>query len=256
MKRTRRVCLYACMSVVFFPACQEAAEEPRAVAPAAAPAPSDSTPKLKLPEGPQAHHEHEGMNMDLVGAVMNENPDKLPQDCPKLAGEVEITVKAGKKYARQFNGKMFGYDRNEWEVEPCTRVKLTFINEDDVRHQWMMHGLPKYLYPQAMFHIEVTGPARKTGTFIVPSTKRTYFVHCDIAQHMEKGMKAQLKVAGGNGDLPSIPGLAGDPYPDRYETADWAWPTALAAALAGLLGAGLMFWLGRRADRTGQSPVP
>ena len=81
-----------------------------------------------------------------------------------------------------------------------------------------------------MFHIEVTGPAQKTGTFILPSTKRTYFVHCDIAQHMEKGMKAQLKVAGGDGDLPSIPGIVGDPYPDRYEVEDWGWQAALRSA--------------------------
>ncbi len=245
MRRARLACLAGWMSIVLFPACQQAAEEPPPVAPPAPAPAAETSPKLRLPDGRHAHHQHEGMNMDLDGAVMNENTDKLPQDCPSLAGEVEITVKAGKKYAREHNGKMFGYDRNEWEVGPCTRVKLTFVNEDDVRHQWMMHGLPKYLYPQAMFHIEVTGPAQKTGTFIVPSTRRTYFVHCDIAQHMEKGMKAQLKVAGGDGDLPSIPGLAGDPYPDRYEVADWGWPTVLVIGFAGLLGAGLSFWLGR-----------
>jgi FtsP/CotA-like multicopper oxidase with cupredoxin domain len=247
MRRSRLACLGAFVSVLLFPACQKAAEVPK---PSAPPSPADSGPKLKLEPNPHLHHQHEGMSMDLEGAVMNENTDKLPQDCPKIQGDMEITVKAGTKYARRFNGKMYGYDQNEWVAEPCTRVKLTFINEDNVRHQWMMHGLPMYLYPQGMFHIEVTGPAQKTGTFIFPSTKRTYFVHCDIAQHMEKGMKAQFKVAGGTGDLPSIPGIAGDPYPDRYETGDWGWPAALAAGLAGVLGLGLMFFLGRRADRT------
>jgi FtsP/CotA-like multicopper oxidase with cupredoxin domain len=192
------------VSVLLFPACQKAAEEaPRPPAPAPAQDGPQAAPKLRLGE-PHTHLEHEGMRMDLDGAVMNENQDKLPQDCPRLAGEMEITVKAGTKYARPFNGKTFGYDQNEWVAEPCTRVKLTFINDDTVRHQWMMHGLPKYLYPQGMFHIEVTGPARKTGTFIFPSTQRTYFVHCDIAQHMEKGMKAQ--VGGGTGGSAGHPG--------------------------------------------------
>lgn len=87
------------------------------------------------------------------------------------------------------------------------KVTVTFINEDNVRHQWMLHGLPRYLYPEGMFHIEVNGPGRKSGTFIVPSAKKTYLGHCDVAQHTEKGMKAQLKVGGGNGNLPSILGI-------------------------------------------------
>jgi hypothetical protein len=70
-----------------------------------------------------------------------------------------------------------------------------------------------------MFHMEIMGQGEKTATFIVPSAKKTYLVHCDIAQHMEKGMKAQLKVAGGDGDLPSIPGLTGPRYPQEYPEA-------------------------------------
>ncbi|NNF16423.1 MAG: multicopper oxidase domain-containing protein, partial [Gammaproteobacteria bacterium] len=48
----------------------------------------------------------------------------------------------------------------------------------------------------------------KTGTFIVPGEHQTYLVHCDIAQHMEKGMKGQLVVGRGSGDLWSIPGVS------------------------------------------------
>ncbi|MGH8588697.1 MAG: hypothetical protein ACREXX_04960, partial [Gammaproteobacteria bacterium] len=70
--------------MVLFPACQQAAEEAKPAA-AAAPVPQ-STPKLRLPEGQHAHHQHEGMDMDLDGAVMNENTEKLPQDCPEIAG--------------------------------------------------------------------------------------------------------------------------------------------------------------------------
>ena len=80
----------------------------------------------------------------------------------------------------------------------------------------MLHGLPKYLYPQGMFHMELNGRGQTTGSFIVPSDDRTYLVHCDIPQHTEKGMKAQLKVGKGSGNLDSVPGVSGDPYPDNY----------------------------------------
>ena len=73
----------------------------------------------------------------------------------------------------------------------------------------MVHGLPKYIYDQGMFHLEAAGGSRKSGSIIVPSDNKTYLIHCDIAQHMEKGMKAQLVVGKGSGDLPSIPGISG-----------------------------------------------
>jgi Multicopper oxidase len=181
-------------------------------------------------------HAHDGMRMDMEGMVMNENLDRLPEDCPAIAGAQEITVHAGKKYARQFNGIMFTYDQREWQVAPCTKVTVTLVNDDNVRHQWMLHGLPRYIYPEGMFHIEVNGPGRKTGTFIVPSAKKTYLVHCDIAQHTEKGMKAQLKVGGGSGDLPSIPGITGPRQPDAYP-GQWSIWLQGVTLVAGLVGA-------------------
>jgi hypothetical protein len=183
-------------------------------------------------------HAHDGMRMDMEGMVMNENLDRLPRDCPAIAGTQEITVHAGKKYAQQFNGVMFTYDQREWQVAPCTKVTVTLINDDNIRHQWMIHGLPRYLYPEGMFHMEVNGPGRKTGTFIVPSAKKTYLVHCDIAQHTEKGMKAQLKVGGGDGDLPSIPGITGPRQPDTYPVRWSLWLQGVMLA-AGLVGAAL-----------------
>jgi hypothetical protein len=96
-------------------------------------------------------------------------------------------------------------------------LTVHFINEDNIRHQWMMHGLPKYLYPKGMFHLEASGPAKISGTLILPPGDKTYLVHCDIAQHMEKGMKAQLKVGKGDGDLPSIPGVTAYVIPDDYK---------------------------------------
>jgi hypothetical protein len=198
---------------------------------ATAQAPANST------EAQHLHHEHDAMRMDTEGMVMNENTDRLPRDCTALAGEHEITVHAGKKYAQQFNGTMFTYDQREWHVAPCTKVTVTLVNEDNVRHQWMIHGLPRYLYPEGMFHLEVNGLGRKTGTFIVSSAKKTYLAHCDVAQHMEKGMKGQLKVGGGDGDLPSIPGITGSRQPDLYPV-QWSWwaqGLILAAGLAGVI---------------------
>lgn len=157
-----------------------------------------------------------GMDMDEKGMVMNANSDKLPRDCKKISEDVSFTVKAGTAHATH-NGTIFGFDSNEWNVKPCSRVTVRFINEDSVRHQWMMHGLPKYLYPEGMFHLEVNGPGERTGTFIVASDAKTMLVHCDISQHMQKGMKGQFKVNGGSGDLPSIPGISGSIYPDSYK---------------------------------------
>lgn len=190
----------------------------------------------------EMHHmeyAHDNMRMDMEGMVMNENLDRLPQGCAALAGTQEIIVRAGKKYAQQFKGTMFTYDQQEWYVPPCTKVTVTLVNEDHVRHQWMIHGLPRYLYPEGMFHIEVNGLGRKSGTFIVPSAKKTYLVHCDVAQHTEKGMKAQLKVGGGDGDLPSIPGITGPRQPDTYPVQWSLWVQGLMLAV-GLVGAVLV----------------
>ena len=61
------------------------------------------------------------------------------------------------------------------------------------------------------------GNGETSGTFITPNTEETYLAHCDLAQHMEKGMKAQVKVGGGNGNLPSVPGISGQLNKDGYE---------------------------------------
>jgi hypothetical protein len=84
----------------------------------------------------------------------------------------------------------------------------------------MMHGLPKYLYDKGMFHLEVTGPAKVAGTLILPVEDKTYLVHCDMAQHMEKGMKAQLIVGKGSGTFPSIPGITDPAILDNYGPTD------------------------------------
>jgi len=159
----------------------------------------------------------DGHLMDMDGAmVMGQNTDTLPGGCDKIAATKEITVRAGHKYSEKFPGTMWAFDQQEFQFEPCTKLTVNFVNEDEIRHQWMMHGLPKYLYPKGMFHLEVSGPGSVSGTLILPPGDKTYLVHCDIAQHMEKGMKAQLKVGKGGEDLPSIPGVTANMYPDDY----------------------------------------
>ena len=200
-------------------------------------------------EAPTEHADHghamEGMRMSAAGMVMNENTDRLPRDCPQISQDVPITVHAGRKYAAALPGTMFAYDQRVWDVPACARVTVTLVNDDQVRHQWMLHGLPRYLYPEGMFHLEVSGGGKESGTFIVPSAAKTYLVHCDVPQHAEKGMKAELKVNGGDGDLPSIPGISAPLQPDSYRTR-WDWSTLALGAASGLAGAALSWGLVRR----------
>lgn len=191
--------------------------------------------------------QHNGMTMDDKGMIMNENTSNLPKDCPKLAGEFNLTIHAGHKYAKNLQGKMFAFDKSEYAIPGCTKINITLINDDHIRHQLMIHGLPGYLYSDGMFTIEIYGPGEKTGSIIVSSDPKTYMMHCEVPQHMEKGMKAQLIVAGGDGNLPSIPGLT-DPI--RFDSYDIAWnnQTSLVLFFAFLLGCS-GFWLLKRLQR-------
>ncbi len=180
---------------------------------------------------------HGGMLMDENGMIMNANSDQLPRDCPKISENIDITVHAGQQYAEKFTGKMFAFDTQEWQVKPCAKLNITFINDDQIRHQFMIHGLPGYLYPDGMFHLELNGTGQLQASLIVPSQKKTYLVHCELPQHMEKGMKAQLKVDGGDGDLPSIPGITAPINADLYAT-DWsrlAYATVVLSALFAII---------------------
>ena len=150
------------------------------------------------------------------GMAMAHNVTTLPRDCERIMAEHEFTVHAGTQYSAGFPGTIFGYSQREFVVEPCSRITVTFVNDDEVRHQWMVHGLPRYLYPAGMFHLEANGGESQTGSFIVPSDDRSYLVHCDLTQHMEKGMKAQLVVGRGSGDLWAIPGVSADFNRDAY----------------------------------------
>jgi len=173
-----------------------------------------SSAPIHAQEDHHHHHHDHAMTLDRDGMVMHENVDTLPEDCAAISSDVAIEVRVGRDYARR--GLTFGFSAHEWRVPPCARLQVTLVNEDAVRHQWMVHGLPRYLYPQGMFHLEVNGGKTKTGTFIVPSDDRTYLAHCDLSKHMEQGLKAQIVVGAGSGDLPSIPGISAPRNPDRY----------------------------------------
>ena len=180
------------------------------------------------------------MLMNDAGMVMNVNSDNLPRNCPAISRDYEFHIEGGRDHAADAPGLIFGMSQHEIRVEPCSRLTVTFTNRDQIRHQWMVHGLPRYLYPGGMFHIEANGGQSMTGTFIVPADDRTYLLHCDISQHMEKGMKGQLVVGRGSGDLWSVKGVS-----DAFErdTRDylpkwlpaWAALLALAGLTAGLL---------------------
>ncbi|MDY6777847.1 MAG: cupredoxin domain-containing protein [Candidatus Nanohaloarchaea archaeon] len=175
-----------------------------------------------------------------AGLVMNENTDTLPPGCDEIQGWKNITIHAGREYAHQFNGKVFTYDNRSLSFEGCQRLTVTFVNNDSVRHQWMIHGLPRELYPGGMFTIEVTGPGRDKGTFILPSTSETFKVHCGVPQHAQKGMKAQIKVNGGDGNIPNVPGIT-DAYDEyEYPRESPLLPGVILAAVGALLGAGLV----------------
>ena len=174
------------------------------------------------------------MTLDMEGMVMNENKNNLPRDCPEISEDMEIEVSANRKFADLYPGTAFGFNQRQWNVKPCSRITVSFTNEDDVRHQWMVHGLPNYLYPQSMFHLEANGGYSKTGTFIVPSDDKTYLVHCDMAAHMEKGMKAQLVVGDGSGNLPGIPGITAARNPNKYPVENNILTWLLGIALSAL----------------------
>ena len=167
-------------------------------------------------QNPHQGHAHHNMTLNKTGMVMNSNHHNLPEDCEQISRDYNIEVIVGTRFASGFPGTIFGMSEHEYQVEPCSRITVKFVNEDEVRHQWMVHGLPRYLYPGGMFHLEAAGGQSQTGTFIVPSDDLTYLVHCDMAQHMEKGMKAQLKVGLGSGDLWAIPGISTEFTRDHY----------------------------------------
>jgi len=150
------------------------------------------------------------MMMRDGGMVMGQNEDQLPRDCEQISKDVDLTIRVGRKFAPP--GFVYGYDRYKWQVPPCSRIHVTLINEDQIRHMWMVHNLPTYLYNRGMFNVEANGGKQVKGTLIVPGDDATLLAHCGVPQHTEKGLKAELVIGKGKKDLPSIPDISPPNY--------------------------------------------
>ena len=150
-------------------------------------------------DGEMDHSGDTNMEMRMVddGVVVNGNSEELPPGCDEVNDGRSVTIRGGYEYAE--GGESFAFDRERIEVEPCTRVTVTFVNEDSVRHQWMLHGLPTETYPMGMFNVEVDGPGSATGTFVTPAADTTLDTHCSLPQHEQKGMHMSV-VVGNGGD--------------------------------------------------------
>jgi hypothetical protein len=140
-----------------------------------------------------------GMMMDMSmvpnGTVINANPDELPPGCEAVSGERTVTVKGGEEWAAP--GEAFAFSTEEFAFDRCERVTVTFENHDDVRHQWMVHGLPTETYPMGMFNLEARQQGSVTGTFITPAENGRLELHCSLPQHEQKGMHAVIAVGDG-----------------------------------------------------------
>jgi hypothetical protein len=187
---------------------------------------------------------------------MNANPDRLPPGCERISRDATVTIRAGREQAARFPDKTFTYDRRVLDYPACARLRVTFVNDDAIRHQWMIHGLPRATYPGGTFNIEVPASGEETGTLILPGQPTTLMVHCGLPQHMQKGMKAAIRVAGGKGLPANIPGATGQWGASGYPRQDNAW-LRLAVGAAGIfLGLLLAALVGgwRRRHKGDESP--
>lgn len=134
------------------------------------------------------------MNMRMVegGLVVNENENDPPYGCEEIRGTRNITVEAGEQFAEP--GEMFAYNRSQWQFDTCTRVNVTLVNTDEVRHQWMIHGLLRTSYPGGMFNIEANGGTAVTGTFVTPGVDTRLQLHCSVPSHDMTGMNGTIVV--------------------------------------------------------------
>lgn len=128
------------------------------------------------------------------GSVVNANSDSLPPGCEAVRGERRLTVDAGREYAAA--GEAFGYDLDTVTAPACTRLVVTLVNHDDVRHQWVVDGLPTDTYPGGYVAIEVADRGSVTAAFVTPSQPGTYEGLSTLPQHEQHGMRLPLVVTG------------------------------------------------------------
>ncbi|WP_143052150.1 cupredoxin domain-containing protein [Halobacterium jilantaiense] len=132
------------------------------------------------------------------GSVVNANGTVRPPGCEAIQGERRLTVDAGREYAA--DGDAFGYDLDSVTAPACTRLVVTLVNHDDVRHQWVVSGLPTATYPGGYVAIEVAHRGSVTAAFVTPSESGTYEGLSTLPQHEQTGMQLPLVVTGGASD--------------------------------------------------------
>ncbi len=172
--------------------------QPSGVQPLVQPAPGVDVVPLGTPE-PLQRQVHEaapvavaGPWFDDAGLVRHANAEGLPADCTAVSSDVAFTVHAGTAHAAQ--GQVYGFDTLQHVVPPCARVTVTLINDDAIRHQWQLLGLPEALHPGGEFLLEANGRQQVTGSFIVPGAAALFPVQCSHAGHAAQGMQAALRV--------------------------------------------------------------
>jgi FtsP/CotA-like multicopper oxidase with cupredoxin domain len=165
------------------------------------------------------------------GSVVNANSDTAPGACETIRGERRVTIEAGRQYADA--GEAFGYDLDRITAPPCTRLVVTVVNHDDVRHQWMVHDLPTSTYPMGMFTIEVADAGSVTAAFVTPAAGGEYAGHCSLPQHEQKGMRLPLVVTADSGTETTRP--PGDGSSSGDVPGFGLLPSVAAAAVAALL---------------------
>jgi len=164
------------------------------------------------------------------GSTVNANGTVLPPGCEAIQGERRLTVDAGREYAA--DGDAFGYDLDSVTAPACTRLVVTLANHDDVRHQWVVDGLPIETYPGGYVAIEVARRGSVTAAFVTPSRPGTYEGLSTLPQHEQNGMRLPLVVTGDASSQPTT-----TPTSDAGGSAPG--PGPLLALLA-LLAAGLL----------------
>ena len=164
---------------------------------AAHPTPPGGTPTPEPPDRtPSPGAGDMRMTTTENGSVTNGDPGQLPPGCEAVNGTKHVTVRAGTAYAAP--GEAFAFDTDRVRAPPCTRLVVTLVNEDAVRHQFMVHGLPGSVYPMGMFAIEVDGHGRVTGSFVTPAEPYRLHTHCSLPQHQQKGMLMEVVVGDGS----------------------------------------------------------
>jgi hypothetical protein len=171
------------------------------------------------------------------GSTVNANADSLPPGCDAVRGERRLTIDAGREYADA--GDAYGYDLDSVTVPACTRLVVTLVNHDDVRHQWVVDGLPTATYPGGYAGIEVAERGSVTAAIVTPSQPGTYEGLSTLPQHEQNGMRLPLVVTGDESTEATTETT--DTDSDQSEgTVPGFGPLLALLALAGAVGAALL----------------